>query len=54
MLAQVFGRSHQLGRNLDQVLPPVSLHPVPEGGKSQHLISQIRRVVGVDLFGQEF
>ena len=44
---------HQLGRHIQKVAPAGGVHPLPEGGKPQHLLPQVSAVVGVDLFREE-
>ena len=53
VLPQAPGSVHQLGSHLQEVAPAGGVHPVPEGGNPQHLLPQIRAVVGVDLPGEE-
>ena len=53
VLAQAPGSVHQLGSHLQEVAPAGGVHPVPEGGNPQHLLPQVRAVVGVYLFREE-
>ena len=53
VLAQHPGRVRQLGSQLDQLSPAPGIHLVPEAGKLQHLLPEVRWIVGLDLLGQE-